>query len=224
MGALVATEKPARSPALHSNGPISELICELLARPVAAVGDTVTSEAIAPLSQEVADPLTDDDFQLALYLCYELHYRSFAGVDPGWEWDPGLLAARAVLERQFDAALAAAVPIEPVDPDGVGDALFELERADDGPSLSRHLETVADFEQFREFVVHRSLYQLKESDPHSWAIPRLRGRRRPRCSRSSTTSTAAVEQSACTPRSSPRRCAGWGSTTPRTRTWSASPG
>jgi hypothetical protein len=26
-----------------------------------------------------------------------------------------------------------------------------------------------------EFVVHRSAYQLKEADPHSWAIPRLSG-------------------------------------------------
>ena len=30
-------------------------------------------------------------------------------------------------------------------------------------------------EQLREFAIHRSLYSLKEADPHSWAIPRLRG-------------------------------------------------
>jgi hypothetical protein len=30
--------------------------------------------------------------------------------------------------------------------------------------------------QFREFVAHRSTYQLKEADPHTWAIPRLAGR------------------------------------------------
>ncbi|HEX8689437.1 MAG TPA: iron-containing redox enzyme family protein, partial [Solirubrobacterales bacterium] len=53
--------------------------------------------------------------------------------------------------------------------------LFELEEGDDGVSLSRHLEREAGIEQFREFVVHRSLYQLKEADPHSWAIPRLAG-------------------------------------------------
>ena len=34
----------------------------------------------------------------------------------------------------------------------------------------------ATAEQFREFLVHRSLYHLKEADPHSWAIPRLSGR------------------------------------------------
>jgi hypothetical protein len=27
----------------------------------------------------------------------------------------------------------------------------------------------------REFLIHRSAYQLKEADPHSWAIPRLCG-------------------------------------------------
>jgi hypothetical protein len=30
-------------------------------------------------------------------------------------------------------------------------------------------------EQVLEFLVHRSAYQLKEADPHSWAIPRLAG-------------------------------------------------
>ena len=34
------------------------------------------------------------DLQLALYMCYELHYRGFAGVDPSWEWNPGLLHLR----------------------------------------------------------------------------------------------------------------------------------
>ena len=31
------------------------------------------------------------------------------------------------------------------------------------------------WQQFLEFAVHRSAYQLKEADPHSWAIPRLAG-------------------------------------------------
>jgi hypothetical protein len=31
-------------------------------------------------------------------------------------------------------------------------------------------------DQFREFVIHRSIYQRKEADAHTWAIPRLRGR------------------------------------------------
>jgi hypothetical protein len=54
----------------------------------------------------VDDPAADDDLQLALYLCFELHYRSFPGVEPGWEWHPGLLTVRAALERAFLDAVA----------------------------------------------------------------------------------------------------------------------
>src|SRR5690606_2423229 len=46
---------------------------------------------------------------------------------------------------------------------------------DDAPSLSRHLEREGTLEQVREFMAHRSAYQLKEADPHSFAIPRLAG-------------------------------------------------
>ncbi|TYB65283.1 iron-containing redox enzyme family protein [Nonomuraea sp. PA05] len=120
--------------------------------------------------------LADCDFQLALFACYELHYQGFDDVDDGWEWQPSLLAARALLERRFERALARAVPRPPLDgPQGVRRALNELVAADEGPSLSRFLARHADRAQFREFVVHRSIYHLKEADPHTWAIPRLAG-------------------------------------------------
>jgi hypothetical protein len=161
--------------ALPAAGPISELVGGLLSRPATEVGATA-AEAVLSFCAEVEDPLSDDDLQLALYLCFELHYRSFPGVDPGWEWNPGLIAIRTELERRFLAALEAELgPSEPVEPSEVGEALFRIEAADEGVSLSRHLEVTAGIEEFREFVVHRSLYQLKESDPHSWAIPRLNG-------------------------------------------------
>lgn len=131
---------------------------------------------IAPLLDRTGDPLADDDLQLALYVAYEIHYRSFAGVDPRLEWDPALLTVRAMLEERFFGALEAALPNGgAVDPERVGDLLFELESEADGPSLSRQLAQDPNLERFREFVVHRSLYQLKEADPHSWAIPRLSG-------------------------------------------------
>ena len=41
--------------------------------------------------------------------------------------------------------------------------------------LSRHVERDATLEQVLEFLAHRSAYQLKEADPHSWALPRLSG-------------------------------------------------
>ena len=55
-------------------------------------------------------------------------------------------------------------------------ALRAIMDADDAPSLSKHLERRGTLEQFLEFVIHRSAYQLKEADPHSWALPRLSGR------------------------------------------------
>jgi hypothetical protein len=37
------------------------------------------------------------------------------------------------------------------------------------------VEREATVDQVREFLIHRSAYQLKEADPHSWVIPRLEG-------------------------------------------------
>jgi hypothetical protein len=166
------------SVSVPSTGPISALLSGLLTSPDGGARAATAEPAgvIRRLVERVEDPLSDDDLQLALYVGYELHYRSFAMVDDAWEWSPGLLAARGELERTFLTALRDRLgPGEAVDPGRVGDALFSVEAADEGPSLSRHIETQASIEQFREFVVHRSLYQLKEADPHSWAIPRLRG-------------------------------------------------
>src|SRR4051794_4175166 len=122
------------------------------------------------------DALDDEDMQLALLLLYEQHYGGLAGVDDGLEWDPELLAARAAIETVFEAALRAAVPL-PDRPEptaaAVAAALFALTAAAPGPSLSRYIAKRATLEQLREFLVQRSLYTLKEADPHSWAIPRL---------------------------------------------------
>jgi hypothetical protein len=164
--------------ALPSAGPISGFVRDLLGTPApdTEVVCSKAAELVRRLVAGVGDPVADDDLQLALYLCFELHYRSFEGVDPRWEWSPGLLAVRAVLEGAFLDGLDAELDVaDPVDPEQVGDRLFQLEAEDEGPSLSRHLEREADLEEIREFVVHRSLYQLKEADPHSWAIPRLSG-------------------------------------------------
>ncbi len=125
-----------------------------------------------------ADPLTDDDRHLALYACYELHYRGFASVDDRWERDPSVLRLTALLEDSFEAALRDEAGGVPVPPDAVHRSLRELAAPDGGggPSLSRYVAEQADREQVRELAIHRSLYQRKEADPHSWAFPRLSGR------------------------------------------------
>jgi hypothetical protein len=129
----------------------------------------------APGPASVADPLADDDVHLALYLCYELHYRGLPDVDERWEWEPSLLALRREWETAFEAALIARIGPPQADATEMDLALRAIVDADDGPSLSQHLERRGTLEQVLEFVVHRSAYQLKEADPHSWAIARLSG-------------------------------------------------
>lgn len=121
------------------------------------------------------DPLMDEDLQLALWICYELHYRGFADVPAEWEWQPELIGLRRTWEQHLLDALRRDVEV-PADDAAVPHRLRELADADDGPQLSRYIQQHADQEQFLEFVMHRSVYQLKEADPHTWAIPRLRGR------------------------------------------------
>jgi hypothetical protein len=120
------------------------------------------------------DVLGDDDLQLALYLCYELHYAAIEGVDDRMEWNPRVLEFRAALEAELEASVRELVPpLAPVE--SVGEELQRLVAEDAGPPLSRFVETQASVEQLIEHVVHRSAYQLKEADPHAWAIPRLTG-------------------------------------------------
>ena len=132
---------------------------------------------VAHPSVTTADPLDDEDLQLSLYCLYELHYRGLPGVDERWEWNPSLLAFRAALKREFEAAVGelAGPGGEPPHPEHSDVALRAIADADDGPSLSKHVARHATRDQLLEFLVHRSAYQLKEADPHSWAIPRLEG-------------------------------------------------
>jgi Iron-containing redox enzyme len=122
-----------------------------------------------------ADPY-GDDLQLALYCCYELHYRGFAGVGDDLEWAPGLLALRRELERVFERALRADVPAADGSVDEVTaelDALLVEPALGTGPSW--HLRRDGELWQLREYVAHRSLYHLKEADPQAWVIARLDG-------------------------------------------------
>ena len=114
-----------------------------------------------------------EDLQLALYTCYELHYQGFGDVDPAWEWEPELLRLRRVMERRFLSAMRSALPGGD-DPDA---ALRQVLHEPPGATgVSGHLRDVGEWWQMRELLAHRSLYHLKEADPHAWVIPRLRGR------------------------------------------------
>lgn len=151
-------------------GLISQLLLDALR---AQPGPIAAIDVPSPI-----DPLGDEDLQLALYLCYELHYRGLPGVSERWEWEPSLLALRAALEERFEAGLRAAVPPGEgtADAQQIDLALQAIAEGDGGPSLSSYVQSRASLEQIYEFVIHRSAYQLKEADPHSWVIPRLDGR------------------------------------------------
>jgi hypothetical protein len=125
------------------------------------------------------DAVADEDLQLALYCCYELHYRGFESVSAEREWDPDVLRFRDGLERAFTRALFDVVPQPRVqDPLDAGELIQRSIDDATGPSLSTYLLEVGTRAEFEEFVIHRSAYQLKEADPHTWAIPRYSGRSR----------------------------------------------
>ncbi|MFF4578811.1 iron-containing redox enzyme family protein [Streptomyces sp. NPDC001389] len=151
---------------VEGRGPLSRAVVAALrgGRP-----PDVDAQAVAG-----ADPW-GEDLHLALYLLYELHYRGFAGVDDALEWDPHLLMLRGTLEDHFLRALRTATEDAP---DTVTEAFAPLlvEPVDPAGSLSHHLETQGELWQLREYAALRSLYHLKEADPHAWVIPRLRGR------------------------------------------------
>ncbi len=92
------------------------------------------------------------------------------------EWDLAVLGARRDLEEAFEAGLRThdreASPWIRRD---VPDRLREIAAPPDADSLPAFIEREATLDQAREFLMHRSAYQLKEADPHSWVIPRLDG-------------------------------------------------
>jgi len=147
-------------------GPLSAAVISAFRRDPGTLGVTPPVTGV--------DALSDDDFSLALYLCYEVHYRGITVAN--WEWDSDLLRFRAELEQAFETRLRDEVaPVELHSPFEVTTALDETIRASSGPSLSAYLLETGTLEQFREFCVHRSAYQLKEADPHTFGIPRLSG-------------------------------------------------
>ena len=96
-------------------------------------GDAAVPDPVIPACHGDAAVLEDDDLQMALYLCYELHYAGIVGVDPEMEWSPLVLMFRAALEARFERALRslAGGPAEACS--SVGEELQRLVREDEGP-------------------------------------------------------------------------------------------
>lgn len=162
----------AGPPLPEPRGPVSAAVLSAFA---GTPGD-VAGLAEALREARAADAL-GEDAQLALYLCYELHYRGFAGVAADWEWEPTLLTLRGELERGFLARLREVAPPPVGDAAADVDALVRAMRVEpaEGRSVSRRLLADGTAREAREVAVHRSLYHLKEADPQAWVIPRLHG-------------------------------------------------
>lgn len=147
-------------------GEAAELLPEL---------DSAVSSAL--VSSE--DMFRDEDLQLALHLLYTLHTGPADYVHGDWEWNPSLIGIRGKIERRFEAALRAFAPLPDLIPRSgaeLAETLFSMTSGVAHPELATWAARHASVDQLREFLIHKSIYTLREADPHSWAIPRFRGR------------------------------------------------
>ncbi|WP_336789689.1 iron-containing redox enzyme family protein [Gordonia malaquae] len=146
-----------------SRGPVSKRIVNAVR---ASTGD-------APTAIDVPDDLDPwgEDVQLALLVCHELHYRGWSDAGRDCEWDPAVISARTRLEDMFlDAVADEAAQL--LGEGSADDQLGALARA--VPSgVTAHLKRHGTEDEFNDYFAARSMYHLKEADPHAWAIPRL---------------------------------------------------
>lgn len=156
-----------------ARGPLSQRVADVLH------GQPRTNDIPAPDDDDIAD----DDVQIALWTLFELHYRGFDDASSDLEWDPYLLRLRGHLERRLEDQVRDAVApmIRGVDlgsgddPEHLGVRLLAFIERDDGPSVAEWLQRHARREDVLAFLRQRSVYHLKESDPHSFVLPRLEG-------------------------------------------------
>jgi len=167
---------------LRPRGPLSEAVLRRMlggeqADATAGVEDLPALAARAV--EESVDLVRDEDVQFALFALYASHYGSLGQLDPELEWDTMLIETRRVLETAFERQLRRQVEVPDTPEPRAGEvarALFEATAPESGPSLARYFARKASKEQAEEFLKQRSIYTLREADPHSWAIPRLHGR------------------------------------------------
>ncbi|MBW4029232.1 MAG: iron-containing redox enzyme family protein [Acidobacteria bacterium] len=152
-----------------ARGPLSTAVIDALQRGRSAFGP--------PPSLEHVDVLTDDDFQLALYLCYETSYREFNATD--WRRDAGLQDFRTQLERFFESRLR--VEVERWEHGSGASPLRRLDELLDYSRMTLLARFVSEFgtlEHLRELCVHQSVIHVHEDDsrplvmtPSSGAVP-----------------------------------------------------
>ncbi len=134
----------------------------------AALHDYLTDADARWLGLPAVGGAGPEDSAIALWTLHELSYRGFDDVPDDMEWDPTLVAVRtrleAALERSLRESFAASsaqtlAQLLEADADAVGTADFVRRRA--------------TAEDVRDLLIQKSVYHLKESDPHFWVLPRL---------------------------------------------------
>lgn len=159
-------------------GPLSAALFDRLRQPVSPAPDWA-AEAVVARDFDPRVIIAGDDAQISLWALYELHYRSFEDVGDDHEWSPTNLYLRRLLETSFEAALRAETSVtvnRVLAAEGdLADRLFDLTATFEGPAVAEFVQRRASRDQIRELLMLRSVYHLKEADPHSWAIPRLTG-------------------------------------------------
>ena len=162
----------------RERGPLSSAVLAALSGD-GPLDATALVEQVAGLSDDT-DVLVDDDFHLTLWTMYELHYRGFDGVDDDWEWDPELLRVRNAMEdrllAEYRFATSEWVHASLEAGGDVPSRLFTLTETVPGAPLSSYMQREATLDQLVEYMQHKSIYHLKESDPQSFVLPRLSGR------------------------------------------------
>ena len=157
----------------RARGPVSAQVVDCLRATTPVPGSF--ADVVLPDLHEVTH---DEDLQLALWILYEQSYRGFDDATDH-EWDPDAVALRRRLEDAFETELRAATVGHVMEALSVSDELVaQVEHviaAVDGPNVAGYLQRQATREQVVEFLVERSVYHLKESDPHSFVLARVDG-------------------------------------------------
>lgn len=156
----------------EARGPLSAWVRDAVTHP------DPSSPLPTPPSHDGGSSLDDEDLQIALWTLYELHYRGFDGAREDAEWDPLLITARRDLEAVFERDVRALCRDHLPTPDAarIVEQIEELIAQDPPAGLADFIRDRADVGQFTQFLRSRSIYHLKESDPQTFALPRLTGR------------------------------------------------
>ncbi|MDY6807926.1 MAG: iron-containing redox enzyme family protein [Actinomycetota bacterium] len=173
-GLGVSSRSPMPAPCGALGSAVAELLGSAPTEVQAVLGDGERAIAALPHGAPLLEHL---DAQRTWFLLAELDGRGVCGVDDGWNEHPAVATVRWYLGHALEAAIRDRIgPVEPCTaaqlPGRVRRELAEVE----SPPLSARLQATGTVEQYRDLLRHRSIYHLREADPHTTAIPRLTGR------------------------------------------------